>query len=38
MKRRGSQQSKLVAEQERVIRAHWEWAGGWALLWISALS
>jgi hypothetical protein len=25
---------KLTQEQQAVIRAHWEWASGYALLWI----
>ena len=26
--------SKLTPEELRVVRAHWEWAGGYAMLWI----
>jgi hypothetical protein len=26
--------SKLSPEQERIVRAHWEWSGGYAMLWI----
>jgi hypothetical protein len=25
---------KLTPEQLRIVRAHWEWAGGYALFWI----
>jgi len=25
---------KLTPEQLRLVRAHWEWAGGYALFWI----
>jgi hypothetical protein len=25
---------KLTLEQQRIVRAHWEWAGGCAMLWI----
>jgi hypothetical protein len=25
---------KLTPEQESIIRAHWEWAGGYAMIWI----
>jgi hypothetical protein len=25
---------KLASEQQRIVRAHWEWAGGYALFWI----
>jgi hypothetical protein len=25
---------KLNPEQLRIVRAHWEWAGGYALFWI----
>ena len=25
---------KLTPEQESIIRAHWEWAGGYAKFWI----
>jgi hypothetical protein len=25
---------KLTPEQQRVIRAHWEWSGRYAMLWI----
>ena len=28
--------SKLTPEELRVVRAHWEWAGGYALFWIVA--
>jgi len=26
--------SNLSPEQERMLRGHWEWAGGYAMLWI----
>ena len=26
--------SKLTPEELRVVRAHWEWAGGYAVLWM----
>ena len=26
--------SKLTPEELRVVRAHWEWAGGYAMFWI----
>jgi hypothetical protein len=29
-----SRSKKLTPEQERIIRAHWEWAGGYAKFWI----
>ncbi|MGE5771570.1 MAG: hypothetical protein ACM3Z4_05925, partial [Hyphomicrobiales bacterium] len=25
---------KLTPEQESIVRAHWEWAGGYAKFWI----
>ena len=34
MKFSSSQSRKLTPEQESVIRAHWEWAGGYAKFWI----
>jgi hypothetical protein len=24
----------LTPEQQRIVRSHWEWAGGYALFWI----
>jgi hypothetical protein len=24
---------ELTPEQQRIVRAHWEWAGGYAMLW-----
>jgi hypothetical protein len=29
-----SSAEKLTPEQQRVIRAHWEWSGRYAMLWI----
>ena len=29
-----SPSKKLTPEQESIIRAHWEWAGGYAKFWI----
>jgi hypothetical protein len=29
-----SPSTKLTAEQESIMRAHWEWAGGYAKFWI----
>ena len=29
-----SPSKKLDPEQESIVRAHWEWAGGYAKLWI----
>ena len=29
-----SRANKLTPEQESIIRAHWEWAGGYAKFWI----
>jgi hypothetical protein len=29
-----SRSKKLTPEQENIIRAHWEWAGGYAKFWI----
>ena len=26
----------FTPEQQRIVRAHWEWAGGYALFWIIA--
>jgi hypothetical protein len=31
-----SSPKKLTPEQKRVMRVHWEWAGGYALIWIIA--
>jgi hypothetical protein len=31
-----SPSKKLTPEQESIIRAHWEWAGGYAKFWIIA--
>jgi hypothetical protein len=25
---------EMTSEERRIIRAHWEWAGGYAILWI----
>jgi hypothetical protein len=30
----GSSSKKMTPEQKRVMRLHWEWAGGYALIWI----
>ncbi len=27
---------KFTPEQQRILRAHWQWAGGYALFWIIA--
>ena len=29
-----SPSKKLPPEQQRIVRAHWEWAGGYAMFWI----
>jgi hypothetical protein len=29
-----SSSEKLTPEQQRVMRAHWEWSGRYAMLWI----
>jgi hypothetical protein len=29
-----SSSKKLTAEEKRVMSIHWEWAGGYALIWI----
>ena len=29
-----SASKKLTPEQESIVRAHWEWAGGYAKFWI----
>jgi hypothetical protein len=29
-----SSSKKMTPEQMRVMRVHWEWAGGYALIWI----
>jgi hypothetical protein len=29
-----SPSKKLSPEQQRIVRAHWEWAGGYAMFWI----
>jgi hypothetical protein len=31
-----SASKKLTPEQESIMRAHWEWAGGYAKFWIIA--
>ena len=27
---------KLTPAQQQIVRAHWEWAGGYAMIWIVA--